>query len=103
MVYPSQIMSKLCVLLSLALALSAGVQGGAASDSPEALILSLYSHHQPSRGEGLDTCNRVDLARYCDARLTDLFLKECACRKRTGEVCNLDWDPFYDAQDFGPG
>jgi hypothetical protein len=96
-------MTKLSVLLSVALVFPAGVQGGADSNTPEALILSLYSHHRPARGGGLDTCSRVDLARFCDARLTDLFLKDCACQKRTGEVCNLDWDPFYDAQDFGPG
>jgi hypothetical protein len=73
------------------------------SDTPEALIASLYEHHQPGRGREVDTCDRTVISKYCAARLTDLFLKDCACAKRTHEVCNLDWDPFYDAQDFGEG
>ena len=71
------------------------------SDTPEALIRSLYAHHQPGRGKEIDTCDRRALAKYCDASLTNLFLKDCACSKKTHEICNLDWDPFYDAQDFG--
>jgi hypothetical protein len=90
----------------LAIAILLGVQlpsiaGVPPPDTPEALILSLYAHHRPTKNKGIDTCDRRALAKYCDGTLTDLFLKDCACSKRTGEVCNLDWDPFYDAQDFG--
>ena len=71
-------------------------------DTPEALIQSLYAHHQPGRHKEMSTCDRRAMARYCDEKLTALFQKDCDCGKRTHEVCNLDWDPFYDAQDFGP-
>ncbi|HET7451957.1 MAG TPA: hypothetical protein VFL12_04410 [Thermoanaerobaculia bacterium] len=64
------------------------------------MIRSLYAHHQPGRHREISTCRRSDLSKYCDAGLTDLLLKDCACSKRTHEVCKLDWDPFYDAQDF---
>lgn len=70
-------------------------------DTPEALIRSLYQHHRPAREVAVDTCRRNEISRYCDPGLVDLFLKDCACAKKTHEVCNLDWDPFYDAQDFG--
>ena len=68
--------------------------------TPQELIVSLYAHHQPSKGKEIDLCERGSVSRYCDATLTGLFMKDCACRKKTHEVCNLDWDPFLDAQDF---
>ena len=70
-------------------------------DTPEALIRSLYARHRPGRHKEMSTCDRRAMARYCDERLTALFLKDCECGKTTHEVCNLDWDPFYDAQEFG--
>ncbi len=82
-------------------ALPSARAGDIPSDTPEALIRSLYAHHQPGKHKELDTCKRSELSRFCDAKLTRLFLKDCACSKKTHEVCNLDWDPFYDAQDFG--
>ena len=86
---------------SLILGASPARAANAPSDTPEGLIRSIYEHHQPGRRREIDTCRKSDLSRYCDARLTELFLKDCACSKRKQEVCNLDWDPFYDAQDFG--
>ena len=90
-------------ILTIALFLAAqlpAVAGAPQPDTPEAVIVSLYAHHRPAKNREIDTCNRQALSRYCDGRLTDLFVKDCDCSKRTGEVCNLDWDPFYDAQDF---
>ena len=68
--------------------------------TPQELITSLYSHHRPDKGKEIKLCERGSISKYCDATLTELFLKNCACEKKTHEVCNLDWDPFYDAQDF---
>jgi len=70
------------------------------ANTPQELIRSLYAHHQPKKGKEVDVCDRAAVAKYCDAALTELFSKECACRKEREEACNLDWDPFYDAQDF---
>lgn len=70
----------------------------APAGTPQELIRSLYSHHGPKKG--IDICDKQRIAKYCDAALTELFSKECACRKERQESCNLDWDPFYDAQDF---
>ena len=71
-----------------------------APDTPETLIKSLYAHHQPGKNKNIDWCNRKTISKYANARLTDLFIKDCQCAKRTKEFCQLDSDPFYDAQDF---
>jgi hypothetical protein len=95
------IIRRLLVLLILIFTLS--FSGGAdifAGGTPESLILSLYSQHQPGQEKKIDWCNRKSISKYCDSRLTNLFIKDCECGKKTQEVCNLDWDPFYDAQDF---
>ncbi|PYJ53144.1 MAG: hypothetical protein DME82_14735, partial [Verrucomicrobia bacterium] len=39
-------------------------------------------------------------SKYFDKELTALFLKDAECQKREQGVCNLDFDPIYDAQDF---
>ena len=38
--------------------------------------------------------------RFFDKELTSLFLKNAECEKREQGVCNIDFDPVYDAQDF---
>jgi hypothetical protein len=40
------------------------------------------------------------LSKYFDKELTTLFIKDDECKKREQGVCNLDFDPIYDAQDF---
>ncbi len=64
---------------------------------------SVYAQHRPAKNAGLKLCDRKTVSQYFDTRLTELLLKDCACARRTREVCALDWDPFYDAQDFEEG
>lgn len=90
------------LLAALLLAPLAAFAAEPQPETPEALIRSLYAHHQPGQHKEISTCNRRAISQYCDEKLTALFQKDCDCGKRTHEVCNLDWDPFYDAQDFGP-
>ena len=71
-----------------------------ATDTPAALIQSLFARHQPKKDKPLDWCNKKVISGFLDARLTALFIKDCQCAKRTGEICQIDSDPFYDAQDF---
>ena len=72
-----------------------------AADTPSALIKSLYARHQPGKDQNLDWCDKKAISKFADPQLTALFIKDCQCQKRTGEICNIDSDPFYDAQDFG--
>ena len=68
--------------------------------SPEDFIRALYRFHQP----GKDTPNWFDnkrtLSKYFDKELTTLFLNDDECQKREQGVCNLDFDPIYEGQDF---
>ena len=70
------------------------------ADTPQAVIQSLYARHQPGKDKSIDWCDKKTISQFTDVRLTGLFLKDCQCQKRTGEICQLDSDPFYDAQDF---
>jgi hypothetical protein len=71
-----------------------------AADTPEALIQSLYARDRPGKDKSIDWCDKKTISQFADARLTALFIKDCKCAKRTGEICQLDSDPFYAAQDF---
>lgn len=69
-------------------------------ETPESLIRTLYDNHRPQFEQGLDLADRAVLTRYFSPALTELFVREAACRERTKEVCNLDFDPIFAAQDF---
>lgn len=68
--------------------------------SPERLIRSVYSEHQPWKKKTIILQDKDSLARYFDEQLSELILKENECVKTTRELCNLDFDPIMDAQDF---
>ena len=42
----------------------------------------------------------VERQYWHDKELTALFIKDAECGKLEQGVCNLDFDPVYDAQDF---
>jgi hypothetical protein len=48
----------------------------------------------------IDFTKKESLAKYFDLQLTNLFIKDFECQKKEQGVCNLDFDPIYDAQDF---
>ena len=68
--------------------------------SPEDFIRSLYRFHQPGKETPDWFGDKRTLSKYFDKELTALFLKNAECEKREQGVCNLDFDPIYDAQDF---
>jgi hypothetical protein len=68
--------------------------------SPEDFIRSLYRFHQPWRNQSDWFGDKRTLSKYFDNELTTLFIKDAECEKREQGVCNLDFDPIYDAQDF---
>ena len=68
--------------------------------SPEDFLGSLYRFHQPWTEQRGWWDNKQTLSKYFDKELTALFLKDAECQKREQGVCNLDFDPIYDAQDF---
>ena len=68
--------------------------------APEDLIRSLYRFHQPWKKRITWFGDKRTLSKYFDRELTALFLKDAKCEKQQEGVCNLDFDPIYDAQDF---
>lgn len=50
-------------------------------------------------GKPLVEQDRHTLRRYFDPSLATLLLKDRRCVTRTGEVCNLDFDPIFVSQD----
>jgi hypothetical protein len=40
-----------------------------------------------------------ELSKYFTSSLANLINKDHECTRKTGDVCNLDFDPIYDSQD----
>src|SRR6266481_190315 len=70
------------------------------NSSPEDFIRSVYRFHQPGGKQPSWFDNKRTLSKYFDEELTALFIKDDECKKREQGICNLDFDPIYDAQDF---
>jgi hypothetical protein len=93
---------KRIFLLGFPFILAFSICFGGTAETPEVFIQKIYmSDHKPMSKRGIDFTKRESLARYFDGDLTDLFIKDFECRKKEqGGVCNLDFDPILDAQDF---
>jgi hypothetical protein len=87
-------------LVLIHLFLAAAVCYGGGEQTPEQFLRNLYLHdHKPMSKSVIDFAKRESLSKYFDAALTNLFIKDAKCQQRTHEICNLDFDPIYDAQD----
>ena len=88
--------------LFISLAFTSAVCFGAdtKNTSPEDFIRSVYRFHQPWGKQTDWFGDKRTLSKYFDKELTRLFMKDEECQKREKGVCNLDFDPIYDAQDF---
>jgi len=88
------------LLFSVAIVSTTASGADTKSASPEDFIRSLYQFHQPGKETPDWFGDKNTLSKYFDKELTDLFLKDDECAKREEGVCNLDFDPIYNAQDF---
>ena len=50
--------------------------------------------------KGLNYADTKETSKYFDSLLVRLLLEEEECKERTKEICNLDANPIYSAQDF---
>jgi hypothetical protein len=73
----------------------------AKSESAEQFIRRLYNDHltQYVKNKYWFDDKQV-LNKYFNSKLTNLFLQDEKCKEKTGDVCNLDFDPIIDAQDY---
>jgi len=91
---------RYAVFLSLVFISAACFGAETKNSSPKEFIRSLYRFHQPWKEQANWFGDKRTLSKYFDEELTDLFLKDAECEKQQEGVCNLDFDPIYDAQDF---
>ena len=91
---------RYALFISLVFASAACFGADTKKSSPEDFIRSLYHFHQPGRDTPDWFGDKQTLSKYFDKELTALFIKDDECAKREQGVCNLDFDPIYDAQDF---
>jgi len=68
--------------------------------SPEDFLRSVYRFDQPWTEQPDWFGDEQTLSKYFDKELTALFMKDAECQKREQGVCNLEFDPIYEAQDF---
>jgi hypothetical protein len=88
------------LVISLVFTSAACFGGDEKKSSPEDFLRSLYRFHQPGKDTPDWFADKQTLSKYFDKELTALFIKDDECVKREQGVCNLDFDPIYDAQDF---
>ena len=88
------------LFVSLAFTSAACFGADTKKSSPEDFIRSVYRFHQPGKDTPDWFGNKRTLSNYFDKELTALFIKDAECAKREQGVCNLDFDPIYDGQDF---
>src|SRR5205823_10029239 len=79
-------------------AVSAAAQAKPKESSPAAVIKSLYKLHNNGNGPIFTRAGKKVLPRYFDSRLAALIWKNVSGTPAR-EVGNLDFDPFYNAQD----
>ncbi len=91
---------RYALFISLLFTSAACFGGDTKTPSPEDFIRSLYGFHQPGKDTPDWFGDEQTLSKYFDKELTALFMKDAECAKREQGVCNLDFDPIYDAQDF---
>ena len=95
------IMKRKLLLALITLQLVVAICFAAGKQTPESFLQSLYlSEHNPMTKKEIDFTKRESLTKYFGSELTDLFIKDFECQKREQGVCNLDFDPILDAQDF---
>ena len=91
---------RYALFVSLVFASAACFGADTKNSSPEDFLRSLYRFHQPWTEQRSWFDNKQTLSKYFDKELTALFIKDDECKKREQGICNLDFDPIYDAQDF---
>lgn len=94
--------SKSFLLVAILFSVFAVVSSFAQTSIPEALVKDLYKTHDQNLKNNTDSIldgkNRKSLDKYFDKTLGDFIWKDLTTH--TDEVGVLDFDPFYNAQDF---
>ena len=60
----------------------------------------IFKKDDPAHDKPLEWGNPKTLGKYFDSTLVRLFKANADCEIRTKEICNLDGDPIWNAQDY---
>lgn len=70
-----------------------------AGETPDAFARRFFKRYLSTMEDVDWFADRALLAMYFDPAMVELFQRENSCRRQHG-MCNLDFDPFIDAQDY---
>jgi hypothetical protein len=91
-------MSTLCTLLCASTLNLSPLPSTSNQGTPADTVKALYDAF-PFGDTSVVTADRSELSRYLDSELIALLDADLECSRRTSEVCNLNGDPLYNAQD----
>ncbi len=105
-VIPADSVRTISARLLLAMALIAGSAGAAPPQDIRAPVIALYKmfawealSSDETFGNGVTGQSAAQLAEFFDPSLTSLLVRDRACQTKRREMCKLDFDILFDAQD----
>jgi hypothetical protein len=93
-------------LVGIALIISCRPEGDPAKRAPSDLDAAKQTVEEVLKADdirldtGLDYADQSATSKYFDSVLVRLFYEEEQCKEKTGELCNIDANPVYSAQDY---
>jgi hypothetical protein len=94
--------SVLAAAVMLAAGLIAANASFAAEQTAEAFLNGIYAHYKgdPKKAHGIFLDKDAEIRRYFEPSLADLIIKDDEAAAKSGDIPNLDGDPFVDAQEW---
>lgn len=71
----------------------------AKSGGPEDVVRTLYQQYSIENHKSLLGAPKEELEKYLDTRLVAALMLDRTCEEDSGDVCAIDYDIMYDAQD----
>jgi len=87
-------------LAALCLIVSPPLTAGAAEQSPHAFLQAIYQQYIGANAAGATLDEDADWRRYFTPDLAQIIIDDYAKAAQSGDIPNLDGDPFVDAQDW---
>lgn len=86
--------AALCLIVLLPL------HAGAAEQTPRAFLQAIYQQYIGANAAGVTLDEDTDWRRYFTPDLAQIIIADYAKAAQSGDIPNLDGDPFVDAQDW---
>jgi hypothetical protein len=72
----------------------------AVDQTAEAFLNGIYAHYKGKNTKGIFLDKDSEIRHYFEPSLADMIIKDDEAAKKSGDIPNLDGDPFVDAQDW---